>query len=60
MKIYTNDQKKITKKIEKTRKSRKFKITASQQTESLGLLLLMQQSDKNDVVSRDEIIKALE
>lgn len=53
-------KKEFIKKIEKARKSRKVKITASQQAESLGLLQIMQQSDRNDVVSRDEIIKALE
>ena len=47
------------KKIEKAKKRRKAKLSASQQAENLGLLLSMQQSDRNDIVSRDEIMKAL-
>lgn len=31
-----------------------------QEKEDLGLLLLMQQSDRNDTINRDEIMKELE
>jgi len=33
---------------------------SDEEKEDLGLLLLMQQADRNDTVSREEIMKALE
>ena len=38
----------------------RLKTLSEEDKEDLGLLLLMQQADRNDVVSRDELLKALE
>ena len=37
----------------------RLKTLSEEDKEDLGLLLLMQQADRNDVVSRDELMKAL-
>ena len=41
------------------RENERLKALSDEEKEDLGLLLLMQQSDRNEVVSRDEIMKAL-
>ncbi|WP_231424874.1 MULTISPECIES: hypothetical protein [Pedobacter] len=38
----------------------RLKTLSEEDKEDLGLLLLMQQADRNDVVSRDELMKALD
>ncbi|MET0571329.1 MAG: hypothetical protein ABWZ79_07875 [Pedobacter agri] len=38
----------------------RLKTLSGEDKEDLGLLLLMQQADRNDVVSRDELMKALD
>ena len=38
----------------------RLKALTEEEKEDLGLLLLMQQSDRNDVVSRNEVMKALD
>ncbi|MDY0903316.1 hypothetical protein [Pedobacter sp. CFBP9032] len=38
----------------------RLKTLSEEDKEDLGLLLLMQQADRNDVVSREELMKALD
>jgi len=38
----------------------RLKTLSEEDKEDLGLLLLMQQADRSDVVSRDELMKALD
>ncbi|KLT63877.1 hypothetical protein [Pedobacter sp. BMA] len=38
----------------------RLKTLSEEDKEDLGLLLLMQQADRSDVVSREELIKALD
>lgn len=38
----------------------RLKALSEEDKEDLGLLLLMQQADRNDVVSREELMKALD
>ncbi len=38
----------------------KLNALSNEEKEDLGLLLLMQQSDRNDTVSQEEVMKALE
>lgn len=38
----------------------RLKTLSEEDKQDLGLLLLMQQADRNDVVSRDELMKALD
>ncbi|WP_299014398.1 hypothetical protein [uncultured Polaribacter sp.] len=45
--------------VQSKEKEQSEKLT-DEQKEDIGLLLLMQQADRNDTVSREEIFKALE
>ena len=38
----------------------RFNALSNEEKEDIGLLLLMQQADRDDRVSRDDVIKALE
>ncbi|WP_421944777.1 hypothetical protein [Pedobacter sp.] len=42
------------------REKERLKTLSEEDKEDLGLLLLMQQADRNDVVSREELMKALD
>ena len=42
------------------KENQKFENMTSEEKEDLGLLMLMQQADKNDTVSRDEIMEILD
>ena len=42
------------------KENEKLKSLSEEEKEDLGLLLLMQQADRRDVVSRDELMKALD
>lgn len=42
------------------REKERLKALSEEDKEDLGLLLLMQQADRNDVVSREELMKALD
>lgn len=42
------------------REKERLKSLSEEDKEDLGLLLLMQQADRNDVVSREELMKALD
>lgn len=44
----------------KNKELERFKNLTDDEKEDLGLLLLMQEADMNDTVSRDEIMKALQ
>ena len=44
----------------KEKELERFKNLTADEKEDLGLLLLMQEADVNDTVSRDEIMKALQ
>lgn len=52
-------EKAVTFYVEYKEKER-LKALTEEEKEDLGLLLLMQQSDRNDVVSRDEVMNALD
>lgn len=42
------------------KEKQQLKSLSEEEKEDLGLLLLMQQSDRKDVVSRDEVMNALD
>ena len=42
------------------REKEKLKSLSEEEEEDLGLLLLMQRSDRKDIVDRDEVMSALE
>ncbi len=42
------------------KENERLQALSAEDKEDLGLLLLMQQADRNEVVSRDEIMKALD
>ena len=42
------------------KENERLKALSEEEKEDLGLLLLMQQSDRNDVVSFDEVMNALD
>jgi hypothetical protein len=44
----------------KNKELERFKNLTDEEKEDLGLLMLMQEADMEDTVSRDEIMKALE
>ena len=45
--------------VEQKEKERLYALS-NEEKEDLGLLLLMQQADRNDTVSQEEVMKALE
>lgn len=44
----------------KQKESERFENLTDEEKEDMGLLILMQESDRNDKVSREEIMKALQ
>ena len=44
----------------KQKESERFDNLTDEEKEDMGLLILMQESDRNDKVSREEIMKALQ